>query len=111
MKVLFIGDVVGKPGRRAVQAVVPGLIQEYNLDFVIANGENSAGGSGLTPETAEELFAGGVDVITMGDYTWDQKEILQIIDQEPRLLRPANFPPGTPGNGAAVYDRAGLPGI
>jgi hypothetical protein len=111
MRILFIGDVVGKPGRQAVQAIVPGLIQEHSLDFVIANGENSAGGSGLTPETAEDLFAGGVDVITMGDHSWDQKEILKIIDREPRLLRPANFPPGTPGHGAAVFDREGQPTI
>lgn len=111
MKILFIGDVVGKPGRQAVQVLVPNLIQEQNLDFVIANGENSAGGSGLTPQTAEELFSGGVDVITMGDHTWDQRDILKIIDTEPRLLRPANFPQGTPGNGAAVYDREGLPAI
>jgi len=111
MKILFIGDVVGKPGRQAVQALVPNLIQEHNLDFVIANGENSAGGSGLTPDTAEELFSGGVDVITMGDHTWDQRDILKIIDSEPRLLRPANFPQGTPGNGAAVYDREGQPAI
>jgi metallophosphoesterase (TIGR00282 family) len=111
MKILFIGDVVGKPGRQALRALVPGLVQQHNLDFVIANGENSAGGSGLTPDTAEEIFAAGVDVITMGDHTWDQKEILQIIDREPRLLRPANFPPGTPGNGAAVFDREGLPPI
>jgi len=111
MRILFIGDIVGKPGRHAVQAIVPRLVQEYSLDFVIANGENAAGGAGLTPDTAEELFGGGVDVITMGDHTWDQKEILQIIDREPRLLRPANFPQGTPGNGAAVYDREGLPPI
>ena len=111
MRILFIGDVVGKPGRQAVQAIVPGLIQEQNLDFVIANGENSAGGSGLTPDTADDLFAGGVDVITMGDHTWDQREILQIIDREPRLLRPANYPQGSPGIGSAVFDREGQPAI
>lgn len=107
MKILFIGDVVGKPGRQAVAHILPGLIEQHQLDFVIANGENAAGGSGLTPQTADELFAAGVDVITMGDHTWDQREILQIIDQEPRLLRPANFPPGTPGLGAAVFHRPG----
>lgn len=111
MKILFIGDIVGKPGRQAVQQIVPGLVEEHQLDFVIANGENSAGGAGLTPETAEELYGAGVDVITMGDHVWDQKEILRIIDAEPRLIRPANFPQGTPGIGAAVYDREGLPGI
>lgn len=111
MKILFIGDVVGKPGRQAVRDLVPTLIQEHNLDFVVANGENSAGGAGLTPDTADELFAGGVDVITMGDHTWDQKDILKIIDREPRLIRPANFPQGTPGIGAAVFDREGQPGI
>jgi metallophosphoesterase (TIGR00282 family) len=99
MNVLMIGDVVGKPGRRAVSALVPGLRDELSLDLVVANGENVAAGRGLTENTARELFEAGVDVITSGNHIWDQKEILAILDQESPILRPANYPPGVAGRG------------
>ena len=103
MNLLFIGDVVGEPGRRAVKELLPVLRAEYNLDFVIANGENSAGGSGITIKTADELFHAGVDAITTGDHLWDQKEVMQLLSGETRLLRPLNYPPNTPGSGGAVF--------
>ena len=109
MKILFIGDVVGAPGRKAVQQIVPKLRAELGLAFVIANGENSAGGSGITPATAGELFNAGVDAITSGDHLWDQKEVTELLANEPRFLRPRNYPSGTPGHGSAVLDREGLP--
>lgn len=107
MKLLFIGDVVGQPGRRAVQRLLPQLRQQHALDFVVANGENSAGGSGITPGTAEELFAAGVDIITSGDHLWDQKEVIELLQHESRFVRPFNYPPGTPGQGSVVVPLAG----
>ena len=104
MKILFIGDIVGQPGRRAVAELLPKLRQEHRLDFVIANGENSAGGSGITPKTAAEIFSAGVDAITSGDHLWDQKEIMELLANEKRFLRPLNYPPGTPGQGSAVFN-------
>jgi len=103
VKILFIGDVVGQPGRRAVKELVPKLRQRYAIDLVIANGENSAGGSGITPATAQEIFSGGVDVITSGDHLWDQKEVIELLESEKRFLRPLNYPPGTPGQGSGVF--------
>ncbi|HUJ08679.1 MAG TPA: TIGR00282 family metallophosphoesterase [Verrucomicrobiae bacterium] len=107
MRILFIGDVVGKPGRRAVASLVPALRQEREIDFVIANGENSAHGAGLTASTVDALLSSGVDLITTGDHVWDQKEIYEVIEREPRVLRPLNFPPATPGRGATVIQRDG----
>ena len=104
MKLLFIGDIVGQPGRRAVADLLPKLRQEVRLDFVVANGENAAGGSGITPRIAEEIFAAGVDVITTGDHLWDQKEVLELLQNEKRFLRPLNYPAGTPGRGSAVFE-------
>ena len=104
MKLLFIGDIVGQPGRRAVAELLPQLRQKHQLDFVIANGENSAGGSGITPKTAGEIFAAGADVITTGDHLWDQKEVLELLASEKRFLRPLNYPPGTPGQGSAIFE-------
>ncbi|HXT42330.1 MAG TPA: TIGR00282 family metallophosphoesterase [Candidatus Angelobacter sp.] len=104
MKVLFIGDIVGQPGRNAVGKLLPGLREHHALDFVIANGENSAGGSGITPKTADEIFSAGVDVITSGDHLWDQKEVGALLENEKRFLRPLNYPPGTPGQGSAVFE-------
>lgn len=111
MKLLFIADIVGQPGRRAVKELLPGLRQKYGLDLVIANGENSAGGSGITVKTAEEIFSAGVDVITCGDHLWDQKEVIQLLENEKRFVRPANYPPGTPGQGSVVFAKEGLPPV
>jgi metallophosphoesterase (TIGR00282 family) len=104
VKLLFIGDVVGQPGRRAIKQLVPRLREQHALDVVIANGENSAGGSGITPETAKDLFAAGVDVLTTGDHLWDHKEVNQLLESEPRLLRPLNYPPGTIGQGTTLFE-------
>jgi metallophosphoesterase (TIGR00282 family) len=104
VKLLFIGDIVGEPGRRAVKILLPKLREQHALDFVIANGENSAGGSGITPKLAEEIFSAGVDVITSGDHLWDQKEVLELLENEKRFLRPLNYPAGTPGQGSAIFE-------
>lgn len=104
MRLLFIGDIVGRAGRDAVIGALPGLRERYALDFVVANGENAAGGFGITAEICETLFAAGVDAITGGNHSWDQRQILGTIDGEPRLLRPANFPSGTPGRGVQVFE-------
>ena len=104
MKLLFIGDIVGSSGRRAVHELVPRLRDTHGLDFVIANGENSAGGSGITPAIAAELFSCGVDVITSGDHLWDQKEVMELLENEKRFLRPFNYPAGTPGRGSGVFE-------
>lgn len=99
MNLLFIGDVVGQPGRRAIANQLPGLRQRLKLDLVIANAENVADGAGITRKTANELFAAGVDVLSNGNHAWDKKEALEYILTEPRLLRPHNYPDGTPGTG------------
>lgn len=99
MHILMLGDVIGRPGRRAVHALLPGLRQEYGIELVIANGENAAGGLGLTRETAEELFKSGVDVITSGNHVWAQREIITALDSDLAILRPLNYPPGVPGHG------------
>jgi 2',3'-cyclic-nucleotide 2'-phosphodiesterase len=104
VKILFIGDIVGQPGRRAVAELLPKLRQQHALDFVIANGENSAGGSGITPKTAGEIFSAGVDVITSGDHLWDQKEVIELLQNEKRFVRPLNYPPGTPGQGSGIFE-------
>lgn len=103
MKILFIGDIVGAPGRQALNKLLPGLKKEYELDFVIANAENAAGGSGITAKVAEELFSYGADVLTSGDHIWKKSEIFEIINQEERILRPVNYPQGAPGRGFNVY--------
>lgn len=99
MHVLFIGDVVGKPGVRAIATVLPYLLNNYKIDLVVANAENIADGNGITPSTASELFALGIDVLTNGNHAWDKEEIFDYIRTESRLLRPHNYPPGTPGTG------------
>jgi hypothetical protein len=106
MNLLLIGDVVGKPGRRAVAALLPALRRELALDFVVANGENAAAGFGLTEATARELFEAGVDVITSGNHIWDQKEIVPVLDGELAILRPYNYPAGAPGRG--LIERNGV---
>src|SRR4029077_15488155 len=102
--VFFRGDVVGEPGRTAVIARMPELKKKYALDFVIVNGENAAGGRGITGKITIDLLRGGVSVITTGDHIWDQKEILSFIETEPRLLRPVNYPQGAPGNGWIILE-------
>jgi 2',3'-cyclic-nucleotide 2'-phosphodiesterase len=99
MRILFIGDIVGSPGRRIVEERLADLVSGQQLDLVIANGENSAAGFGITPRLADELFAAGAEVITGGNHIWDRKEILEYVGHEPRLLRPANFAAGNPGRG------------
>lgn len=106
MKVLFIGDIFGEPGRRALARAVPRLVAQRQVDIVVGNGENAAGGFGITPELAEELFDLGLAVITTGNHAWDKKEILDYFPREPRLLRPANYPNGVPGNGSVVVEAA-----
>ena len=100
MLVLMIGDIIGKPGRRAVQKLLPGLCNEYDIDLVIANGENVAGGLGLTLDTAYELLDAGVNVITSGNHIWAQREIIPHLNSDLPILRPLNFPPGVPGKGS-----------
>jgi metallophosphoesterase (TIGR00282 family) len=103
MKILFLGDIIGRPGRTAVAAELPGLVERLSPDFVIANGENAAGGFGLTRAVAAELFASGIDCLTTGNHWADQREILSFIDDDDRILRPGNYPKGTPGHGAGLY--------
>ncbi|MBM4120871.1 MAG: TIGR00282 family metallophosphoesterase [Nitrospira sp.] len=107
MKVLVIGDIMGEPGRRAVERRLPKLVAEHGIDLVVANGENIAGGFGITPELAEELFEWGASVITTGNHAWDKKEIVDYMRREKRLLRPANYPDGVPGQGSIVVESAG----
>ena len=99
MKILFIGDIVGSPGRKIVHDRLADILSQRAIDLCIANGENSASGFGITPRLSEELFASGIEVITGGNHIWDRKEILEYFPHEPRLLRPANFPNGLPGSG------------
>jgi len=111
VKILFIGDIVGHPGRNAVKILLPKLRARHGLDVIIANGENSAGGSGITPDIAEELFGYGVDAITTGDHLWDQKEVMELLQKEERFLRPLNYPSGTPGNGSTILKIRDLPPV
>ncbi len=106
MKILFIGDIIGEPGRKTVARHVPRLVRERGVDCVIANAENAAGGFGVTPDVARELFSVGVHVITSGNHIWDKKEIIEYIKDEPRLLRPANYPKDAPGKGSVVVTTA-----
>lgn len=104
MRILFVGDVVGRSGRVALNETLPGLIRDWKLDLVVVNGENAAGGFGITEAIYHEFLEAGADAITLGNHSWDQREALVFIDRAPRLIRPANFPPGTPGRGAALID-------
>ena len=103
MRLLFLGDMVGKSGRTAVWQRLPGLIADFKLDFVIVNGENAAGGFGITEEIFRETIAAGADVVTTGNHVWDQREALTFAPREDRFLRPSNFPKGTPGRGSGMY--------
>ena len=104
MRILFIGDVVGRSGRAIVNQRLPGLISDWKLDLVVLNGENSAGGFGITESIFREFIDNGVDVVTLGNHAWDQREALVFIERSPRLVRPLNYPKGTPGRGAAMID-------
>ncbi len=104
MRLLFIGDVVGRAGRHAVCEALPGLRARYAIDFAIVNGENSAGGFGITEAIFHDLRDAGADVVTTGNHVWDQRETLVYIERHDRLLRPVNFPPGTPGRGAGLFE-------
>src|ERR1700683_3917523 len=103
MRIFFIGDIIGRPGREVVAAELPRLQERLRTDFVIANAENAAGGFGLTRKIANELFALGIDVLSSGNHWADQKEILSFIGDDDRILRPANYPQDTPGRGAGLY--------
>ncbi len=108
MIILFIGDIFGQPGRDMLTASMPSLRDRYRPDFIVANGENAAAGRGITFATADDIFRAGVDVITMGNHTWSRKEILNMIDANSRLVRPANYPRGVPGRGRTVVEKNGM---
>ena len=103
MKILMIGDIVGKAGRRAIDQLLEKVVADHKIEFTIANGENAAGGMGITPAIAIEILDQGVDVLTSGNHIWAKKEIFSFLDEESRLLRPANYPPRVPGRGAGVF--------
>ncbi|MGE5545042.1 MAG: TIGR00282 family metallophosphoesterase, partial [Bacillota bacterium] len=103
MRILMIGDIVGRPGRKATALLLPQIILENKVDFVIANGENAAGGRGINREITEEFLRMGIEVITMGNHVWDNRDIMSFINDEPRLLRPANYPEDCPGQGYNIY--------
>lgn len=106
MNILCIGDIVGRPGREHFEKVIKPLKEELAADVVVVNAENASGGAGIIPRVADQLFASGVDVITLGDHTWDRREIYPYLDEHPRILRPANFPEGSPGKGFCVVKSA-----
>jgi len=106
LRILFLGDIVGEPGRNAVIARLPQLKERHAIDFTIVNGENAAGGRGITGKITIELLRAGVSVVTSGDHIWDQKDVVAFLDLEPRLLRPVNYPPGAPGHGSIVLETA-----
>ena len=107
MRFLIVGDIVGRPGRRILREKLPSLREEFQIDAVIVNGENAAGGLGITPEVCEEILGCGVDVITTGNHIWDKKEVLDYIARQPRLLRPLNYPDSVPGRGSLILEREG----
>lgn len=108
MRILFIGDIMGRPGRKAAAAIIPQLRAEFGgFDFVVANGENSAAGLGLTDKVVRELFSSGIDILTNGNHVWDKKDFVPQLDTETHVLRPANHPSGTPGRGFAIYEKNG----
>ncbi len=104
MRILFIGDVVGRTGRAAIAEHLPALRDRWKLDFVVVNGENAAGGFGITETICDDFLAAGADCVTLGNHAWDQREALVFIQRQPRLIRPANYPPGTPGRGANLFE-------
>jgi metallophosphoesterase (TIGR00282 family) len=106
MNILFIGDIVGAPGRRTVEELLPRVVDHYCIDLVVANGENASGGIGITPPVADQFLSQGVDVLTSGNHVWKHKEILPYLEDTDRLLRPANYPPETPGRGLVTVETA-----
>jgi calcineurin-like phosphoesterase len=104
LRILFVGDVVGRAGRTAIAEYLPGMVRDWQLDLVVVNGENSAGGFGITEAIYQEFLDAGADAVTLGNHAWDQREALVFIERAPKLVRPANFPKGTPGRGAALVD-------
>jgi len=109
VRILFIGDVVGRSGRTVVGDRLPGLVRDWKLDFVIINGENAAGGFGITEAIYQELLDAGADAVTLGNHAWDQKEALVFIERAPKLVRPLNYPEGTPGRGSGLLRPATAP--
>lgn len=107
MNIIMIADIMGRPGRRIVSSALAGLRARYSADFILANGENAAGGLGLTASIAKDLLDLGIDVLTMGNHTWDKKDLIEFLEKEERIVRPANYPPGTPGRGSVVVSRHG----
>ncbi len=105
MVILFIGDIVGEPGRRVIASTIQKVSERYHVDLVIGNGENAAGGFGITPDLADDLFDLGFSAITLGNHAWDKKEMLDYIRKDPRIVRPANYPEGAPGRGSFIIDR------
>ena len=103
LRIIFIADIFGEPGRRAVYELLPGLVEKHRPDLCVANGENVAGGFGCTAPLAESLFHGGIDLLTGGNHSWDRRESIEWLDREERVLRPANYPEGTPGRGAGIF--------
>ncbi len=108
MRLLFIGDVVGSPGRRGLREAMPGLREAHAPDLVVVNGENSAGGMGITERTANDIFGAGADVITTGNHVYRHREAYEFLDREPRVVRPANYPQGNPGHGHVIVEAAGM---
>jgi len=106
MNILFIGDIVGAPGRRAVEELLPRVVDRNFIDLVVANGENASGGIGITPQVADQLLGLGIDLLTSGNHIWKHKEILPYLEETDRLVRPANYPPETPGRGVAIVETA-----
>jgi 2',3'-cyclic-nucleotide 2'-phosphodiesterase len=104
LRILFVGDVVGRAGRTAISEHLPGMVRDWALDLVIVNGENAAGGFGITEAIYQELLDAGADAVTLGNHAWDQREALVFIERAPKLIRPVNFPKGTPGRGAALIE-------
>src|SRR4051794_17144479 len=107
VKILFIGDVVGSTGRAVVEGLLPGLIEKERTDFVVVNGENAAGGVGITPKVAEAIFAAGADAITLGNHAFRHRDVYEMLDSDPRIVRPSNYPMAAPGKGTAVVERDG----
>ncbi|SHJ03932.1 TIGR00282 family metallophosphoesterase [Halodesulfovibrio aestuarii] len=104
MRILFFGDIVGKPGRLVLRKRLPSLREEHRADLVIANGENASGGIGLSGDTMRELFSAGIDILTSGNHIWKHKEMYNLLNNEPRLIRPANYPQGAPGSGLVIFE-------